>query len=131
MVDIPSIPPFPWATAPQMGGRSQSTVTLHAKRRCRRETVTTFPVSAGGEGGIEGIATIYQALMRGLPSCCRVFRGRAHFRGSLPLIVFFKKMSLLNLSLDPACTGEGGSHPGSRANNRPRRPPMGVLKPIS
>ena len=45
--------------------------------------------------------------MRGLPSCRRIFGGRAHFSASLPLLMFVKNVSLLNPSLDPACTGGG------------------------
>ena len=54
-----------------------------------------------GKGRMEGLATLNQALMRGLPSCCRVFRGRAYFGTSLPLLVFVKNVSLLKPSLNP------------------------------
>ena len=57
---------------------------------------------------MEGIDTLNWDLMRGLPSCSRVFVGKANFRASLSLFVFVKNVSLLNPSLDPACTGEGG-----------------------
>ena len=60
-----------------------------------------------GQGNIEGLATLNQALMRGLPSCRRVFRGRAHFSASLPLLTLVKNVSLMNPSLDPACAGRG------------------------
>ena len=45
--------------------------------------------------------------MRELPSCCRFFIERVYFSASLPLLVFVKNASLLNPSLDPACTGGG------------------------
>ena len=45
---------------------------------------------ARGKGRIEGIAKLNQSLMRGLSSCCQVFRGRAHFGASLPLLAFVK-----------------------------------------
>ena len=61
---------------------------------------------------MEGLATLNQALTRGLTSCLRIFRGRAHFSAFLPLLVFVKNMSLMNPSLDLACTGGGGSRPG-------------------
>ena len=48
---------------------------------------------------MEGLATLNQALMRGLPSCLQVFGGRAHFSASLPLLVFVKNVSLLDPSL--------------------------------
>ena len=51
-------------------------------------------------GKTDGLATLNQALMRGLTSCCRIFGGRARFSASLPLLVFVKKLSLLNPSLD-------------------------------
>ena len=54
---------------------------------------------------MDGLATLNQALMRGLPSCRRIFGGRAHFSASLPLLAFVKNVSLLNPSLGPACTG--------------------------
>ena len=64
---------------------------------------------AWGRGKIEGLATLNQALMRGLPSCRRIFGERAHFSASLPLLAFVKNLSLMNPSLDPVCTG-GGVH---------------------
>ena len=59
------------------------------------------------KGKTEVMAALNQILIRGLPSCCRLFGGRAHFNASLPLLVFIKKISLCNLSLDPDCTGGG------------------------
>ena len=56
---------------------------------------------------MEGLATLKQALMRGLPTCFRVFIWRVHFSNSPPLLVFVKNVNLLNPSLDPTCTGEG------------------------
>ena len=62
---------------------------------------------AQGRGNMDGLATLNQALMRGLPSCRRIFGGRAHFSASLPLLVLVKNVILLNPSLGPACTGGG------------------------
>ena len=45
--------------------------------------------------------------MRGLPSCCQVFGGRAHFSASLPLLALVKNVSIWNPSLDPSYTGGG------------------------
>ena len=56
-----------------------------------------------GWGKMEKLATINQALMRGLYYCRRVFGGRAHFSASLPLLFLVRKVSLLNPYLDPAC----------------------------
>ena len=66
-----------------------------------------WKVIARGRGNMEGLATLNQALMRDLPSCCRIFGGGDHFSASLPLLVFVKNVILMNTSLDPACTGEG------------------------
>ena len=60
---------------------------------------------ARGRGKMDRLATLNQALMRGLSSCRQIFGGRAHFSASLPLFAFFKDVNLLNPSLDPACTG--------------------------
>ena len=60
-----------------------------------------------GRGKTEGLANLNQALMRGLPSCRRVFGGRAHFSASLPLLALVKNVLLMNPSLDPACAGGG------------------------
>ena len=57
---------------------------------------------ARAKGRMEGLATLNQTLLRGIPSCRRVFGGRAHFSISLPLLVFFNNMSLLDPSLDPS-----------------------------
>ena len=47
--------------------------------------------------------------MRGLPSCWKIFGGRAHCIASLPLIELVRNISMMNPSLDPACAG-GGAH---------------------
>ena len=36
---------------------------------------------------MEGLDNLNKALRWGLPSCCRVFGGRAHFSASLPLLI--------------------------------------------
>ena len=41
---------------------------------------------------IEGLATLNHTLSRGISLCQRVFRGRAHFRASIPLLVFVKNV---------------------------------------
>ena len=56
---------------------------------------------------MDRLATLNQALMRGLPSCRRIFGGSAHFSTSLPLLAFVKNVGLLNPYLDPACIGGG------------------------
>ena len=59
------------------------------------------------KGRMEGLDTPNQTLLRGISSYRRVFGGRAHFSASLPLLEFIKNMSLMNLPLNPACTGGG------------------------
>ena len=90
-------------------GKVATLSLLHLRFVCRVAADVDLPPIwesvARGRGKMDGLATLNQALMRGLPSCRRIFRGRAHFSASLPLLVFFKHVSLLNPSLDPACTG--------------------------
>ena len=59
------------------------------------------------EGKMEGLTTLNQALVRSLPSFQRVFRGRAHFSASLPLLALVKNFCIWNPSLEPACAGGG------------------------
>ena len=59
------------------------------------------------KGRMEGLATLNQTLLKGLPSCWRVFGGRLHLSAFLPLLVFVKNVSLLNPSLEPTCSGGG------------------------
>ena len=63
-----------------------------------------------GIGRMEGMASLNQALMQGLPYCRNIFGGRAQFSASLPLLAFVNSVSLLNPSLDPVFTW-GGSRP--------------------
>ena len=60
---------------------------------------------AQGKGKTEGMFTLNQALMRGMPSCQRVFGGRAHFSASLPLLDLVNNVSLMDPYLYQACTG--------------------------
>ena len=62
-----------------------------------------------GRGKTEGLTTMNQALMRGLPSFQKIFWGRAHFSSSLPLLAFVWSVLLRKTSLDPACA-RGGIH---------------------
>ena len=57
------------------------------------------------KGPAEGLFNLNQTLLRGIPSCRRVFEGRSHFSASLPLLALLKNMELMNPSLDPACAG--------------------------
>ena len=74
--------------------------------------VATFPSSGrrwreGGGGKTEGLSTLNQALIKGLPYCRQSFGCRAHFSAILPLLVLVKNFSMWNPSLDLACTGGG------------------------
>ena len=58
-----------------------------------------YPISEAlerGKGRTEGLETLNQALMRGLPSGHRVFGGRAKLIASLPLLAFIKNVYLWN-----------------------------------
>ena len=76
-------------------------------------------------GKTEGLATLNQALMRGLPSCWRVFGGRAHFSASLPLLALIKNVLLMNPSQDPACAW-GGFTPWLTWQGTVKAPTRGV-----
>ena len=67
---------------------------------------------ACAKGCMKGIDTLNHTLLRGIPSFRTVFEWRAHFRASLPLLVFVKNASILNPSLYLACTEGGGSRLG-------------------
>ena len=58
------------------------------------------------KGIADAMATLNQVLLWGIPSCWRVLGCRTHCSTSLLLLVFFKNVSLVNPSLDPACYGE-------------------------
>ena len=51
---------------------------------------------AQGRDKTEGVVTLKQALLRGLPSSHKVLEGRAHFSASLPLLALVKTVSLVN-----------------------------------
>ena len=106
--------PYPVTSIPM--GKFATLSLLHLRFACGVEVDGDLPpiweTVAQGKERMEGLATLNQDLMRCLSSCSRVFGGRAHFSASLPLLEFVKNVSLLNPSLDPACTGGGGSCPG-------------------
>ena len=83
-----------------------------------------------GQGKTEGLATLNQALMRGLPSCRRVFGGRAHFGASLPLLALVKTTSLIVPPGTEHALG-GGSHLGLLDKVQSRCLPVGVQTPPS
>ena len=68
------------------------------------------------------LATLNRTLLRELPSFWRVFGGKVHFSASLSILVFVKNVSLLNPSMDPACSGVGVT-PWITHPKRPPRPP--------
>ena len=103
--------------SPALSGPTGKVVTLsllHLRFACGVAVDVDLPPTwesvARGRGKMERIATLNQAPLRGLPSCCRIFGGRVHFSAFSPLLAFVKNVSLLNPSLDPACTGGGGVH---------------------
>ena len=54
------------------------------------------------KGCTEGLDTQNKVLLRGVPSCYRVFRGRVHFSASLLQLPFVNNIFLWNPSLDPS-----------------------------
>ena len=73
-------------TSPVLSAPAGKVVTLsllHLRFACGVAVDEDLPpvweAVARVKGRMEGIAILNQALMRGLPSCCRVFEGRAHF----------------------------------------------------
>ena len=61
------------------------------------------------KGPTYGIATLNQAILKGIPSCQKVSRRGLYFSASLPLLAFINNLSLMKPSLDPSCSG-GGVH---------------------
>ena len=104
--------PFTSPAAP--GGKVACLSLLHLRFACGvtvdNELTPIWEAVAQGQGKTEGLDTLTQVLMRGLPYCRRVFGGRAHFSASLLLLALVKNVSLVNLSLDPACARGGGVH---------------------
>ena len=98
--------PYPYPSSPM--GKVVTFSLLHLRFSCRVVVYGGLPVIweavARGKWCMEGLATLNQALIRGLPSCHWVFGGRDHFNASLPLLTFVKSVSLLNPSLKSACT---------------------------
>ena len=103
--------PYPAPSAPT--GKVVKLSLQHLRFACDVEVdgdlLPIWEAVAQGKGIMEVIATLNHSLMKGLTSCRRFVVGRAHFSASLPLLTFVKNVSLLNPSLDPACTG-GGVH---------------------
>ena len=96
--------PSPAPSAPT--GKVTTLSLLHLRFTCRVAVDGDLPQIyeevTRGKGRMEGLATLNQALMRGLTSCFQVFGGRDHFSASLPLLTFLKNLSLLSPSLNPA-----------------------------
>ena len=86
--------PSPAPSGPM--GKVVTLSLLHLRFTCGVAVDLDLPpiweLVAWGRGKVEGLATLNQALMPGLPSCCRIFGGRAHFSTYLPLIAFVKKL---------------------------------------
>ena len=114
-------------------GKVATLPLLHLSFTCGvvmdRDLPPIWEAVAQVKGRMEGLATLNQALMRGLPSFRRFFGGRARFSASVHLLVFVKNVSLLNPYLEPVYTGGGDSHPGLISKDRLRGLPMRVLTP--
>ena len=81
---VPS--PYPYAPA----GKVTTLSLLHPRFAVDGDLPPIWEAISQGKGRTEGLATLNQALMRGLASCCQVFGGRAHFSASLRLLAFVK-----------------------------------------
>ena len=94
-------------------GKVATLSLLHLRFVCGVEGYGDLPpiweVVARGEFRTEGLDNLNQVMMRGLLYCCRFFGGRVHFSASLPLLELVNNVSLWSPSLEPACTGGGGS----------------------
>ena len=66
-----------------------------------------WEATARRNGRTEGLETLNQTLMRGLPYCCWVFGGRVHISASIPLMSLFKTVLLWKPSLYLSCAGRG------------------------
>ena len=64
------------------------------------------------KGRIKGLTTLNHTLLRGIPSCRRVFGGRAHFSAYLLLLEFFKNLFYLEPLPGPSLRWGGGSRLG-------------------
>ena len=100
-----SVPPF--YARPNRKGRNTFPPSPPMRMRLAvyGDLPTIWLAFAQVKGRMEVLATLNQALMQGLPSCCWFFERRDYFSASLPLLAFVKNVSLLNPSLDPAFTG--------------------------
>ena len=94
--------PSPALSAPTVKVATLS--LLHLRFVCRvsvyRDLPPIWEAVVRGNGQMEGLSTLNQSLIRGLPSCCQIFRGRGHLSASPLLLAFVKNVSLLNPSLD-------------------------------
>ena len=96
-------------------GKVATLSLLHLRFVCRVAADVDLPpiweLVARGRGKMDGLATLNQALMRGLPSCCRIFGGSAHFSASPPPARVCQKRELAE-PLPRPCLHGGCSRPG-------------------
>ena len=95
---VSAVVPSPAPSGP--AGKVATLPLLHLRFACGvtvdGDLPTIWEAVYREKGRMDGLATLNQALMRGLTSCRRVFRGRANFSASLPLLAFVKNVSLRN-----------------------------------
>ena len=91
-------PELPYHYLAAIGGRVSTLSLPHLRFTCRVEGYgdlsPIWEVVARGKGRTEGLETLNQNLMRGVPYRHWVFGGRAHFIASLPLLALVKNVSL-------------------------------------
>ena len=77
-------------------GRVAALLLLHLRFACRwwggADLPPIWEEVARVKEITEGLATLNHTLPRGVSLCQRVFRGRAHFGASLPLLEFVKNV---------------------------------------
>ena len=73
---------------------------LHLRFACGVAGDTDLPLiweeEYRAKGRTKNLTTLKHTLLRGIPSCWRVFGGRAHFSAFLLLLAFIKNVSLMN-----------------------------------
>ena len=117
MAGVEASLPSPSPATPE--GRVMNLSILQILFACRlagdRDLPPIWVAVARGKIRMEGLTTLNQMLMRGIPFCRRVFGERARFSVSLPLFTFLKKIHFGTTPWNqPTMGGGGGGY--SKAN---------------
>ena len=101
--DLPS--PFPTAPARRIAALFLLNLHFECRMAGYGGLLSIWGEVARVKGHTKGLATLNQVLLWGILSCRRFFGRRSQFSASLLLLEFIKTISLMNLSLEPACAG--------------------------